>query len=156
MPRHIELNTFWTLLLQKSKVTFYLCLERDRVKLWWRYFSSAMEPRPEPQGAKLLTEARAIIKFWLWLWLQVRHRNQYLNFYSPRKQYMYKMFIVRLINLPKVYDCSEKKVSLWRACNLPAFIHSSTGQVVHPFASRHEGPGFNPQGGTYVEPGFFC
>jgi hypothetical protein len=35
-----------------------------------------------------------------------------------------------------------------RACNLIAFIHSSTGPVVHPFASRHEGHGFNPQGGT--------
>ncbi len=35
---------------------------------------------------------------------------------------------------------------LWRACNLTAFIHRSTGPVVHPFASRHEGPGFNPRG----------
>ncbi len=35
---------------------------------------------------------------------------------------------------------------LWRACDLTAFIHSSTGPVVHPFAFRHEGPGFNPQG----------
>jgi hypothetical protein len=46
--------------------------------------------------------------------------------------------------------------SLWRACNLTAFIHSSTGPVVHPFASCHEGPGFKPQGGTYLEPGFSC
>jgi hypothetical protein len=45
---------------------------------------------------------------------------------------------------------------LWRACNLTAFIHSSTGPVVDPFASRHEGPGFNPQGGTCVKPGFSC
>ncbi len=37
-------------------------------------------------------------------------------------------------------------LKLWRACNLTAFIHSSTGSVVHPFASRREGPGFNPQG----------
>ncbi len=37
--------------------------------------------------------------------------------------------------------------ALWRACNLTAFITSSTGPVVHPFASGHEGPGFNPQGG---------
>ncbi len=35
---------------------------------------------------------------------------------------------------------------LWRACNLTAFIHSSTGPVVHQFASCHEWPGFNPQG----------
>jgi hypothetical protein len=35
---------------------------------------------------------------------------------------------------------------LWRACNLTAFTHSSTGPVVHPFASCHKGPGFNPQG----------
>ncbi len=28
--------------------------------------------------------------------------------------------------------------------------------VVHSFASRHEGPGFNPQGGTYVQQGFSC
>jgi hypothetical protein len=34
---------------------------------------------------------------------------------------------------------------MWRACNLTAFIHSSTGPVVQPFASCHEGPGFNPQ-----------
>jgi hypothetical protein len=46
--------------------------------------------------------------------------------------------------------------ALWRACNLTAFIHGSTGPVVHPFASRHEGPGFNPQGDTYVKPGFSC
>jgi hypothetical protein len=48
------------------------------------------------------------------------------------------------------------KKRLWRACNLTSFIHSSTGPVVHPFASRQEGPGFNPQGGTYVKPGFSC
>ncbi len=46
--------------------------------------------------------------------------------------------------------------TLWRACNLTAFIHSSTGPVVHLFASHHERPGFNPQGGTYVKPGFSC
>ncbi len=40
--------------------------------------------------------------------------------------------------------------ALWRACNITAFIHSSTGPVVHLFASHHEGPGFNPQGGTNV------
>jgi hypothetical protein len=44
--------------------------------------------------------------------------------------------------------------ALWRACNLTAFTHSSTGLAVHLFASCHEGPGFNPQGGTYVKPGF--
>ncbi len=36
--------------------------------------------------------------------------------------------------------------ALWRACNLTVFIHSSIGPVVHQFASRHEGPRFNPQG----------
>jgi hypothetical protein len=44
--------------------------------------------------------------------------------------------------------------ALWRACNLTAFIQSSAGPVVHPFASHHEKPGFNPQGGTYLKPGF--
>jgi hypothetical protein len=34
--------------------------------------------------------------------------------------------------------------------NLTAFIRSSTGPVVHPFDSRHERPGFNPQGGGYL------
>jgi hypothetical protein len=29
--------------------------------------------------------------------------------------------------------------ALCRACNLTTFIHSSTGPVVHPFASNHEG-----------------
>jgi hypothetical protein len=43
--------------------------------------------------------------------------------------------------------------NLWRACNLTAFIHSP---VVHLFASRRGGPGFNPEGGTYVKPGFSC
>jgi hypothetical protein len=42
---------------------------------------------------------------------------------------------------------------VWRPCNLTAFLHSSTGPVVHPFASRHEGPGFNPQGGYLCETG---
>ncbi len=46
--------------------------------------------------------------------------------------------------------------ALWRACNLTAFKHSSTGPVVHPFASHHEGPRFNPQGGTYVKLVFSC
>jgi hypothetical protein len=36
--------------------------------------------------------------------------------------------------------------ALWRACNLTAFTHSSTGPVVHLFAYRHEGPLFNPRG----------
>jgi hypothetical protein len=45
----------------------------------------------------------------------------------------------------KVGGESEIK-SLWRACNLTAFIHSSTGPVVHLFASRHEGHRFNPRG----------
>ncbi len=43
-----------------------------------------------------------------------------------------------------------KLKGVWRAGNLTAFIHSSTGPVVHPFASRYQGPRFNPQGGTYV------
>jgi hypothetical protein len=42
--------------------------------------------------------------------------------------------------------------ALWRACNLTTFIHSSTGPVVHLFASRHEGAGFNPQGGYIGDP----
>jgi hypothetical protein len=46
--------------------------------------------------------------------------------------------------------------ALSRACNLTAFIYSSTGPVVHLFSSHHEGPGFNPQGGTSVNPGFSC
>ncbi len=43
--------------------------------------------------------------------------------------------------------------ALLRACNLIAFIHSSTGPVVHTFASCHEGHGFNPQGGYLRETG---
>ncbi len=43
--------------------------------------------------------------------------------------------------------------ALWRDCNLTAFIHSSTGPVVHPFASCHDRPGFNPQGGYLCETG---
>ncbi len=38
------------------------------------------------------------------------------------------------------------KFKLRRACNLTAFIHNLTGPVGQPFASHHEGPGFNPQG----------
>jgi hypothetical protein len=53
------------------------------------------------------------------------------------------------------------KVGCWggaqrRACNHTAFTHSLTGPVGQTFASRHEGPGFNPKGDTYVKPGFFC
>jgi hypothetical protein len=47
------------------------------------------------------------------------------------------------------YNKPEKLVlgrALWRACNLTAFIHSLTGPVRQPFASRHEGPEFNPHG----------
>ncbi len=46
---------------------------------------------------------------------------------------------------------TDTNMTLRRACNLTAFIHSSTGPVVHPFASCHEGPGFNPKGGAYVK-----
>ncbi len=46
-----------------------------------------------------------------------------------------------------------KIILLCRACNLIAFIHISTGPVVHPFASHHEGPGFNPRGGYSCETG---
>ncbi len=35
---------------------------------------------------------------------------------------------------------------MWRACNLTAFTPCLTGPVDYPFASHHEGPGFNPQG----------
>jgi hypothetical protein len=49
-----------------------------------------------------------------------------------------------------------EKWIVWIACNLTAFIHSSTGSVVHPFASCHEGPRFSHQGGSYVKPEFSC
>ncbi len=45
-----------------------------------------------------------------------------------------------------VLYCMCNAYLLWRACNLTAFIHSSTSPVVHPFASRHEGPGLIPRG----------
>ncbi len=50
----------------------------------------------------------------------------------------------------------EKSADLWRACNLTVFTPCLTGPVDYPFASHHEGPGFNPQGGTYVKLRFFC
>jgi hypothetical protein len=46
--------------------------------------------------------------------------------------------------------------ALCRACNLNAFIHSSTGSEVHTFASQHEGPRFNPQRGTDLKPRLSC
>jgi hypothetical protein len=46
--------------------------------------------------------------------------------------------------------------ALWRACNLTAFIPCLTSPVDYPFASRYEGPWFNPQGGTCVKPEFSC
>jgi hypothetical protein len=36
-----------------------------------------------------------------------------------------------------IVNCWEG--ALWRACNLTTFIHSLTGSVGQPFASRHEG-----------------
>jgi hypothetical protein len=38
-------------------------------------------------------------------------------------------------------------------CNLTAFIPCLTGLVDFLFASRHEGPRFNPQGGYLCETG---
>ncbi len=43
---------------------------------------------------------------------------------------------------------------LWKACNLTAFIHSSTGPVVHPFDSRHE-DWVQSQGGYLCETRIF-
>jgi hypothetical protein len=57
---------------------------------------------------------------------------------------------------PVMFLNSNIIVILWRSCNLTAFIHSSTSPVVHMFASRHEGPRFNPHGGTYVKPRLSC
>jgi hypothetical protein len=48
--------------------------------------------------------------------------------------------------------CGKLGLSLY--CGEPAIW--STGPVVHLFAFRHEGPGFNPQGSTYVNLGFSC
>jgi hypothetical protein len=47
----------------------------------------------------------------------------------------------------------RKKRGMWKACNLTAFTPCLTGPVVYLFASRHEGPGFNPQGGDLCETG---
>jgi hypothetical protein len=44
-------------------------------------------------------------------------------------------------------------IHMWRACNLTAFIPCLTGPVDYMFASRHEGPWFNPQGGYLCETG---
>ncbi len=59
---------------------------------------------------------------------------------------------------PLAQGCLRRLVNvsslMWRACNVTAFTHSSTGPVVHPFASHHERPGFNPQGGSDVKLGF--
>ncbi len=63
---------------------------------------------------------------------------------------------MRIAKFRKSMGKKLKCSSLWRACNLTAFTHCLTGPVVHLFASRHEGPGFNSQGGTYVKPGFSC
>ncbi len=40
--------------------------------------------------------------------------------------------------------------------NLTSFSPCLTGPMDYPFASRHEGPGFKPKGGTYVKLGFSC
>jgi hypothetical protein len=56
-----------------------------------------------------------------------------------------EIFVLSYLPLQKTW-ISPLKDSLWKACNLIAFIHSSTGPVVHPFASRHEKPRFSPQG----------
>jgi hypothetical protein len=42
---------------------------------------------------------------------------------------------------------------MWKSYNLTTFTQSSTGPVVHLFASHHEGPRFNPQGGYLCETG---
>ncbi len=68
------------------------------------------------------------------------------NFYFPFAANKLK-FTITVFRLLKTNE------SLWRACNLTAFTHSSTGPVVHSFASRHEGPVLNPQGGFLCETG---
>ncbi len=45
---------------------------------------------------------------------------------------------------------------LCRACNLTSFSPCLTGPVDYLFAPCHEGPGFNPQGVTFLKPGFSC
>jgi hypothetical protein len=70
------------------------------------------------------------------------------SFFSSRFSYFFLQLIS--VDIPQVSNI------LWRACNLTAFIHSSNCPVVHPFASCHEGPYINPQGGTYVKSGLFC
>jgi hypothetical protein len=50
----------------------------------------------------------------------------------------------------------SRMTSVCRACNLTSFSPCLTGPVDYPFASRHKGPGFKPQGDTNVKPGFSC
>ncbi len=64
--------------------------------------------------------------------------------------------VLRYFWLWKLAGGADSSLILQRACNLTLFKHSSTVPVVYPFASRHEGPGFSPQGGTYVKSGFSC
>ncbi len=48
----------------------------------------------------------------------------------------------------QLYNCHSRLMggTLWRACNLTSFTPCLTGPVDYRFKSRHEEPGFNPQG----------
>ncbi len=58
--------------------------------------------------------------------------------------------LLRIFNTSFIFQY----IIMCRACNLTAFIPCLTGPVDYPFASCYEGPGLNPQAGTYVKPGF--
>jgi hypothetical protein len=57
-----------------------------------------------------------------------------------------------------IYTIENAKsiIDMGRACNLTVITAFLTGPVDYPFTSRHEGPGFKPQGDIYLKPGFSC
>jgi hypothetical protein len=67
-----------------------------------------------------------------------------MYFLKENKKNYFSLFYLTFFDRPAPNYDSDCIYVMWRTCNL-------TGPVVHLFDSCHEGPGFNPQAGTYVK-----
>ncbi len=93
-------------------------------------------------SSRIYIEAGVSCRSWQHLMFYLLHQN----WEQPRIERSRPLFCTIMGSFR-----SLTKFALWRACNLTTFRHSSTGPVVHPFASRHEGSRFNPQEGYLIE-----
>ncbi len=108
---HLFLFCYWREKIGKSGREKGINVIWDRK---WEKGSVAEPEEVETFGSteEVVTFGWSRSRFGSWLQLRVGRRNSYLNLYWPRKQYMNKIFIAKLINLPKcIWFLNKSKIT---------------------------------------------